>query len=246
MRRRLDVLILSLLVVTALVLSSVCAIAQTAGGDTEKRVNIQFKDTPVRSALEVLFQGSGLSYVIDPSAQGIINVNLIDVPFSTALNSILKASRLTVVRENGVYMISPQKEYTEVASADIPVDTDIEIEQEKLFEKIPIGYADVNEIASIFGVQSTSRYGQTGYGQTGYGGGMMGGYGGGMMGGYGGGMMGGSRYGGGYGGSYGGYGQSGYGGYGGSYGGYGGSYGGYGGSYGGYGGSYGSSRNRRY
>ena len=224
MRSRSCALLVCLLVILAVTLSS-CPVAGQADRESEKPVNLRFRDAPIRSVLEALFQGSGLSYILDPSIQGLITVNLVDVPFTTALQTVLKTSGLTVNKEGGVYMISPQKEsVTEMPPPELVPANEVEVEPEKLPEKIAIEFADIADIASIFQLQlPTSRYSQGGYGggggYGGYGGGGgYGGYGGGGYGGYGGGGYGG--YGGGGGGGYGGYGGGGYGGYGG--GGYGG------------------------
>lgn len=187
----------ALLVGLFLVLAVSLAVCPAMGQDreAEKKVTVTFKDVPIRNALEVLFESSGLSYIIDPAAQGVVNVNLIDVPFNTALQSVLKAANLTVSKENGVYVIAPQKEATyDMTASQVVPEVEVELEREKLPEKILIGYADAVDLGSIFGAQTVqSRFSGGGYGggYGGYGGmgGMMGGYGGyggGMMGGYGG------------------------------------------------------------
>ena len=194
MRSRSCALLVCLLVILAVTLSS-CPVAGQADRESEKPVNLRFRDAPIRSVLEALFQGSGLSYILDPSIQGLITVNLVDVPFTTALQTVLKTSGLTVNKEGGVYMISPQKESaTEMPPPELVPASEVEVEPEKLPEKIAIEFADIADIASIFQLQlPTSRYSQGGYG------GLGGGYGGGGggYGGYGGGGYGGGGYGGG-------------------------------------------------
>ncbi len=223
-----------------LVLLAVC-LAATAGAawaqqntGSDKNISINLQDTPVRTAVDMIYREAGLNYAFEGSIGGTVNVSLTDVPFDQALQVILRSAGLTMRRENNTYMIGPKKDVETVAqtSQDLVSADDTEITRDTSLEKITINYADVMEIGSIFG----SQYG---------GGGGYGGYGGGMMGG---GYGGGGRFGGGGYGS-GGYGSGGYGsgGYGsGGYGGYG--SGGYGGSsYGGYsGGGYGSSGGRRW
>ncbi len=232
---------LILILTACLIASAGLAMAQQAA-TTDKNISISLQDTPVRSAVEMLFREAGLSYAFEGSVNTPITVNLTDVPFDQALQIILRSAGLTMRRENNTYLIGPKKEVQTVAqtSDDLVDSEDTEIARDTALEKIRIDFADVNEIGSIFGSQY--RGGMGGYGG-GYGG--MGGYGGyggmgmmGGMGGYGGmGMMGG--FGGGYGGYGGGYG----GGFGGGLGGFGGGYGGYGGGYsGGFSGSTGGRR----
>ncbi|MDI6828648.1 MAG: hypothetical protein QME62_09210 [Armatimonadota bacterium] len=213
-----------------------------AQSETEKLVTIRVQDTPIRSAIDMLFQGSGKNYGFEAGADQntLITVNLVDVPFTNALNTMLRAAGMTMRQENGIYMIGPKREQTTEVAAPTEWIPEVETDQttSRDIRKLQIGFIDVGDLADIFGVQSYgTRAAYGGFG--GYGGGYgMGGYG---MGGYGMGGYGMGGYGmGGYGmGSYGGYGTGGYGSYGmGSYGGYGmGSYGSYGG-YGGYGGGY--------
>ncbi len=199
-------------------------------------VNIDLKDTDVKSAIEALFRGTGKNYSIDSNVQGTISaLSIKDVPFDTALKSLAKSAGLVYRQDAGVYIISLKPQITQTPTAPdamgpmAAVDPTTE-EPELKIEKIPLNNTSASEILSILRNNNDRSYG--GYG-------MMGGYGGGSYGGYGGGNFGSGNFGG----NYGGYGTSfsggGYGGYGGSsYGNFGRSYGGYSG--GGYGGGYGS------
>ena len=222
------------LIASALVfLMSAQAVAQQAGAG-EKRVTISLQDTPVRSAIDMIFREAGVNYAFEGGTQGTVNVNLTDVPFDQAVAIILRSAGLTMSMVRGTYMIGPKKEveaYVETAPTLAAEET--EIARTTSLEKIRVNFADVMEIGAIFGAEYrggsgfggggyTGGYGMTG-GIGGYGGmGGMSSYGGmGGMGSYG--MTGGM---GGYGSSYG----SGMGGYGSSYGG---AMAGYGSSYGG-------------
>jgi len=231
--------LLTWLLAIALIVCALPALAQTDRESGGPPVTVRFKDVPIQNAIDALFEGRGLSYTFQPGVQGAVTVNLVDVSFTDALSAVLKTAGMTVGKENGVYIIGPQRELgSEPAPPPMVMETEVEIEREKVPEKIPIGFADVADIGNIFGVQSVgsraSSFSGGGYGGGGYGGGGMGGFGGGGgMGGYGGGGMGGFG-----GGGLGGFGGGGLGGFGGGGGGYGG--GGYGGGgYGGGGGGFG-------
>lgn len=227
----------------------------------QSNVNLDLKDTDVKSAIEALFRGTGKNYSIDSNVQGTISaLSIKDVPFDAALKSLTKSSGLVFRQDAGVYIISVRPDTSQLTSGGGAAAPATELasvdpttaEPELKIEKIPLSNTSATEILAILGgnnnnnTRSYGGYGmgsgmgmQGGYG--GYGGGMnsgYGGYGGGMNSGYGG-------YGGGTNSGYGGYGGygsnrsngSGYGGYGG-YGGYSSGYGGgYGGGYSGSGGS---------
>lgn len=153
MKRRIA-LLTSIGIIFGILSITLCASAQNAQTNDsilEKPISISFKDVPVRNAIEQLFQGTGLSYAFEPGVQGTVTLNLVDVPFNDALTAILKAANLTVRKERGIYTIGPIREITtfepSTAAIEIP-----EIEKPKMLEKIQIGYADVYDIANIFGV----------------------------------------------------------------------------------------------
>jgi hypothetical protein len=231
MNLRRNILVIVLMAVIIMITAAM-ALAQantTAPNiEAEKRVSLQFKDVPIGNAIAVLFEG--INHVVEPGVQGTVTLVLNDVPFTDALQALLKASGLTARKESGVYYVGPRKELPTDAAAQASVvpDSEVQVQRSKIPEKISIGYADVQEIGSYLGAQ----IGASQRNSSGMGGGMMGGMGGGIMGGMGmgGGMMGGGM--GGMGGGMGGMG-GGMGGYGGGMGGMGGGMGGYGGGMGG-------------
>ena len=188
-----------ILVMMLAVCSMVFAQATSSpSAEAEKRVTLQFKDVPVSNAIAILFEG--INHVIEPGVQGTVTLMLSDVSFTDALQALLKAAGLTARKEGIVYYIGPRKEQpTEITPVTSVVpETEVQVERSKIPEKIPIGYADVQEIGQYLGAQQGSsarnQMGMGGYGGMGMGMGSMGmgGYGGGMgsmgMGGYGGGM----------------------------------------------------------
>lgn len=244
MRKSLNMKITSILTAALLaaILISLPAIAQ-AQNAAEKRINLEFRNTPVKAAIDALFRSAGLNYALDPSVTGTITVSLKDVPFDQALNVVLMQAGLTRRKEGEVYYIKPKATDSTGVTPTTAVTPDLSststaveqpVQTEVKIEKITLQYADAVDMSQIFGGQAfssrSSGLSGGGYGGGGYGGG---GYGGG---GYGGGY-------GGYGGGYGGYGGGGFGmssGFGSFGGGYGMSSG-----FGSYGSSFGSNYGRR-
>ena len=228
-----------LTVLLAVVLSGIAASAQGDKKD-QSLITLELKDSPIKVALDSLFLGKGLNYVVDQSVSGTVGtLSLKEVPFDQALKVLLKSADPPLVyrKDGDVYIISVKKEEplpnpgidnlsTRIPDEPIPAN-DIKM------EKIALNCVDAFDLKDLIQGGDTRNSGSAG-GFGGMGGGMNSGFGGmsGGMGGFGGGMGG---FGGGFGGMSGGYGgSSGYGGsgYGGS--GYGG--GGFGGA-GGYRGS---------
>jgi hypothetical protein len=216
-----------LIVVTVLLMVLVSALAASAQGDKKDQlITLELKDSPIRVALDTLFMGRGLNYVIDQSVAGSVSsLSLRDVSFDQALKVLLKSVDPPLVyrKDGDVYIISVKKEEPlqnpntafDPLSSKIP-DEPIPADDIKM-EKIALNFVDAFDLKDLIqggdtrNSGSASGFGGMNSGMGGMNSGMggmnsgMGGYGmGGMnsgMGGYGGGM-------GGYGG-YGGYGNSG-------------------------------------
>jgi hypothetical protein len=215
-------------------------LAQQQGGDpTQRRVTVKYDQADVRFVLKQLFDSVGVSYTLDPNVQGTVTVSLTDVPFTVALDNILRPLNLTYRVENGVYFVTVRQ--PEEAPLTPNVDTTIPEEGVRLNlpEKVQLNYANPLMIAALLG-GSIINYAQYEF-QSGFGGGFggFGGFGGlgGGFGGFGGGGLGGGfgGFGGGLGGGFGGFGGFGGGGFGGFGGG---GFGGFGGGFrgGGFGG----------
>ncbi|MCS7190861.1 MAG: hypothetical protein NZ843_04585 [Fimbriimonadales bacterium] len=253
-----------LILITAAILMA----AQTAplfaqgGGQqdpTQRRVTVKYEQADVRFVLKQLFDSVGVSYTLDPNVQGTVTVSLTDVPFTVALDNILRPLNLTYRVENGVYYVTVRQPEEVPQAPGVDAAAPEEGTRLNLPEKIQLNYANPTMIAALLG-GSVIRYadyevgssggfgglGGFGGGFGGFGGGFggfggMGGFGGfGGLGGFGGfGGMGG--FGGFGGGGFGGFGGGGFGGFGGGGfrgGGFGGGFGG-GGLGGGFGGGFG-------
>jgi peptide-methionine (R)-S-oxide reductase len=77
----------------------------------EQRVSVDFRDTPLRDALEQLFRQTKTDASIDNSVQGYVTLKLTDQPLDTALRLIINRSSvpLTYSKESGVYVIKPRR-----------------------------------------------------------------------------------------------------------------------------------------
>ncbi len=153
MRNNRYLLFITLAVAVSTLMSTSLVLGQT--GDANNRVTINFKDVPIRSAIDMLFQNTKLNYTVESGIQGVVNAKLEDIPFTDALSVVLKTSGLTVRQEDGVYVIGEQKEVAPVMTpTPTPLLTEaVKVERKKVTEKISIGYADAYDISAILGGQ---------------------------------------------------------------------------------------------
>jgi hypothetical protein len=206
-------------------------LAQQGGDPSQRRVTVKYDQADVRFVLKQLFDSVGVSYTLDPNVQGTVTVSLTDVPFTVALDNILRPLNLTYRVENGVYFVTVRQPEEAPLTPNVDTTTPEEGVRLNLPEKIQLNYASPTLIAALLG---GSLIGYAQY-ELQSGGGGFGGFGG-LGGGFGGfgGLGGGFGGFGGLGGGFGGFG--GFGGLGGGFGGLGGGFGGFGSGFGGFGG----------
>ncbi|MDW8106741.1 MAG: hypothetical protein RMK45_04580, partial [Armatimonadota bacterium] len=117
---------------------------------TQKRVTLKYEDADVRFVLKQLFESVGLNYVLDPNVQGTVRVSLTDVPFTVALESVLRPLNLTYRVENGVYYITVRQPEEVRMPEEGPAPAE-EGPRLNLPEKIQLNYANPLLIASLLG-----------------------------------------------------------------------------------------------
>jgi len=161
----------------------------------EKKVNLNLRDIPLRSALELLFQGTGFNFAVDAGVGNpLITINVKDLPFKRALQTLIRLATsqvpgLTYTDDGSLYLIKIRQPAAAPAEQPAEQAADAEAPEEMHWEKIPVNYNSVQLLAPYFnGVVLPTEdmlFMQGGMGGMGMGG-MMGGMGGGMMGGMGG------------------------------------------------------------
>ncbi|MDO1529079.1 type IV pilus secretin PilQ [Fulvimonas sp. R45] len=116
---------------------------------TGSRVTFNFQDIPVRSALQLLADVSGLNLVASDSVGGSVTLRLVNVPWDQALDVILRAKGLDKRRDGNVVWIAPQKELADyeqsVADARIKAEDNAPL----ITSYIPISYGKASEIAKL-------------------------------------------------------------------------------------------------
>ncbi|MHB1272841.1 MAG: type IV pilus secretin PilQ [Rhodanobacter sp.] len=116
---------------------------------TGKRVTFNFQDIPVRSALQLIADISGLNLVASDSVGGSVTLRLVNVPWDQALDVILRAKGLDKRRNGNVIWVAPQAELAkyeeDVANAKLKEQDTAEL----VADYIPISYGKASDIAKL-------------------------------------------------------------------------------------------------
>lgn len=114
-----------------------------------KRATFNFQDIPVRSALQLIADESGLNLVASDSVTGGVTLRLDNVPWDQALDVILRAKSLDKRRDGNVVWIAPQAELAkyeqEIADAKLKAQDTAEL----ITDYVPISYGKASDIAKL-------------------------------------------------------------------------------------------------
>jgi type IV pilus assembly protein PilQ len=129
-----------------------------------KRVTFNFQDIPVRSALQLIADISGLNLVASDSVGGSVTLRLVNVPWDQALDVILRAKSLDMRRNGNVVWVAPQAELAkyeqDLADAKLKaLDT-----AELVTDYVPISYGKASDIAKLLTSGSMQGGGGSGSG----------------------------------------------------------------------------------
>jgi type IV pilus assembly protein PilQ len=73
---------------------------------TGQRISLDFKDADIQNVLRILADVSGLNVITTDDVQGKITMRLVEVPWDQALDAILKARGLDMVRDGNIIRVS--------------------------------------------------------------------------------------------------------------------------------------------
>jgi hypothetical protein len=179
------------LAVPLLALAQSRAWAEQAAG-AGPRISLTLRDTPLRAALELLFEQSGQQHAVEAAVPNVpLTVNLRDAEFTTALRVITRLAGVTYRKERDVYVIGLRLPATvEPASLEAAAPAQPETPAAPSVEKIPILANHVAIFAYAFNgtlLPTEEQVQGGGFGGLGSGyGGLAGGFGNGLGSGFGG------------------------------------------------------------
>jgi hypothetical protein len=142
-------------------------------------VTLRLQDTPLRTALQMLFEGSGLQHAVEPGVPNVpITLDIRDVPFDTALRMLMRLAGATYRKESNIYVIGlrqpPQELVQNSYEPPAPVEAAAAAGGQR-WEKIPLKYIHPLVLAAVLGGQVIPTEDQVTPGI-----GSLGGYGGGL------------------------------------------------------------------
>jgi hypothetical protein len=107
-------------------------------------MSLTLRDTPLRTALELLFQQSGLQHAVEPAVPNTpVTVNLRETPFASALRVLTRLAGVSYRKDGEVYVIGLRQPPTvEPVNADPPVPEEPQRTNEATVEKIPMLFSD--------------------------------------------------------------------------------------------------------
>ena len=131
-----------------------------------KRVTFNFQDIPVRSALQLIADISGLNLVASDSVGGSVTLRLVNVPWDQALDVILRAKSLDKRRNGNVVWVAPQAELAkyeqDLADAKLKAQDTAEL----VTDYVPISYGKAADIAKLLTTGSMQGSGGSSGGNT--------------------------------------------------------------------------------
>jgi len=121
----------------------------------EGKVTLNLKDVPLRSAIQLIFEGSGLQYSVDPVVQNVpISLSIRDISRQAALRLLVRQAStlqpgLTVTREGEIFVIRvrPPAIVPRAPEAALLPPSEEPVE----WEKIPVRYLDAEIVAEWLG-----------------------------------------------------------------------------------------------
>ena len=129
-----------------------------------KRATFNFQDIPVRSALQLIADESGLNLVASDSVTGGVTLRLDNVPWDQALDVILRAKSLDKRRDGNVIWVAPQAELAkyeqDIADAKLKAQDTAEL----ITDYVPISYGKASDIAKLLTTGSLQSSGGGGGG----------------------------------------------------------------------------------
>ncbi|WP_236585542.1 type IV pilus secretin PilQ [Dyella sp. EPa41] len=113
------------------------------------RVTFNFQDIPVRSALQLLADISGLNLVASDTVGGSVTLRLVNVPWDQALDVVLRAKSLDKRRNGNVIWIAPQEELAKYEQSIADARLKAEDNAELVTDYVPISYGKAKDIAKL-------------------------------------------------------------------------------------------------
>src|SRR5262249_31983646 len=124
-----------------------------AAAVAEPKISLTLRDTPLRTALELLFQQSGMQHAVEAAVPNIpVTVNVRDATFATALRVITRLAGVTYRKEGDVYVVGlRQPPAAEPTTTETAPTEQAQSPTEPIAEKIPVQFNHASIFSYAFG-----------------------------------------------------------------------------------------------
>jgi type IV pilus assembly protein PilQ len=134
------------------------------------KVNFNFQDIPIRSALALIADASQLNIIVADTVQGSVTMRLINVPWDQALDSVLNSHQLDKRQQGNVIWIAPAIEIAEREQQKLLAFSEKEKNEPVKAIYIQVNYAKAEELAALLSGDSAGGSGEGGGSSSGQGG----------------------------------------------------------------------------
>lgn len=117
---------------------------------TNSTISINFQEIPIRSVLQMLAEHNGFNLVVSDTVNGSLTLRLDEVPWQTALDTILKIKGLDKRQIGNILLVAPKIELDEQERLLLEVRRQEEELASLRSEVIKINYADAHELQMMF------------------------------------------------------------------------------------------------
>ena len=90
-------------------------VLSTLGQRMQKRISVDFRDTPIDDVIRIMAEQSGVDIIKSPKVTGVVTATLTDVPLDEALNNILASQGYGYIASNNMIRILPREEMSEAS-----------------------------------------------------------------------------------------------------------------------------------
>lgn len=122
-----------------------------------RKVTLEFSDADIRKIFQLIAEVSHLNFLIADDVTGTISIKLVNVPWDQALDVILDAKNLGMIREGNIAQIKPKSKMQSLADEEMAAKKASERAMALRTEIFDVNYASVADIATQFSALKSER-----------------------------------------------------------------------------------------
>lgn len=124
------------------------ALALPFASQADKGISLVLDNAPVTQVLQALAENQNVNLMIAPGVDGVLSLNLINVPWKQAFQLVLNTAELSQQREGNVIQILPKARLQEKQALAMERRKQQALEQPLLYQVFAPHYADVEELSA--------------------------------------------------------------------------------------------------